>query len=316
MRDAPGDELQLHKGEIVAVWEEGSGGWLLGSVVMSADGSLVPEGASGWFPANLTTRFPPPIHVHLPQWCGHDIPIDEYSPFAERAPSDFPTSMSLTTRLAPDCDQKQDFHGHHLSPSRFQAGAHSTRGSVVEVKTSRARTDSDKKLPIDEDAMTLSETDSDDSCTSISNTHPSVVSHRSHSVVDRGQAFYSSSSMSGNRQHPVHIMERRTCAAVSTTARTDRSISPQYWTNRSLSAIDDVTVRVTVTFTNEVLEGESRDISLRRLAASLITRYLYEDRNVLSTGRAVEGINARAETNAWMNQAYRVMIHIMIRKHC
>ena len=48
--------------------------------------------------------------------------------------------------------------------------------------------------------------------------------------------------------------------------------SPRYDKDRSLSAIDDVTVHVNVTFTNDALESDERELSLRRLAASLITR--------------------------------------------
>jgi len=52
----------------------------------------------------------------------------------------------------------------------------------------------------------------------------------------------------------------------------DLSTSPRYHKNRSLSAIDDVTVHVNITFTHDVFECEEREVSLRRLAASLITR--------------------------------------------
>ena len=70
-----------------------------------------------------------------------------------------------------------------------------------------------------------------------------------------------------------HFSSRKAeCSAqINSVGGNDRSVSPQYRISRSLSAIDDVTFHVTVTFTREVLDGEACDQTLRRLAASLIT---------------------------------------------
>jgi hypothetical protein len=95
---APGHTLQFRAGEVIAVWQEGGGGWLLGSVVMSADGSLEAKGERGWFAAGLTTRFPPPLRLHSvlarpnTSWAQQDGTLDDYSPFAKPAPLDFPVS--------------------------------------------------------------------------------------------------------------------------------------------------------------------------------------------------------------------------------
>jgi len=95
MSGAPGQMLQFRAGEIIAVWQEGGGGWLLGSVVMSADRTLQARGERGWFAAGLTTRFPPPMLVHArpdPRKILHDPALDDYSPFSKPAPYDFPVS--------------------------------------------------------------------------------------------------------------------------------------------------------------------------------------------------------------------------------
>ena len=104
----------------------------------------------------------------------------------------------------------------------------------------------------DEENMDVSDSDSDEA--SVAPSHSLDTSNKSQARVEEW--------MLGATAPPESI-------------RTTRSSSPQYHNKHSLSAVDDVTVHVTVTFTNDMLEqpqtAETLELSLRRLAAALIT---------------------------------------------
>jgi len=236
LQGAPGPSLQFHAGEIIAVWEEGSGGWLLGSVVMSNDSTLETGQASGWFPAELSTRFPPPLRIR-PTPSTLD---DEYSPFAQTAPQSFPVTPERPVRILPRIltqELSSDANGstQHRTED-MEMGHHVTSGGTA----------------CDKDNMDVSDSDSDEA--SVAPSHSLHTSKKTQARVD--EWILGATGPPGS-------------------TRTARSPSPQYHNKHSLSAVDDVTVHVTVTFTNDVLEqtqtAEAHELSLRRLAAALIT---------------------------------------------
>ena len=64
--------------------------------VMNADGALCLESKRGWFASELTTRFPPPLYRRLQRV----DTLDEYPPFGQPAPQNFPGTPSPQKKLS------------------------------------------------------------------------------------------------------------------------------------------------------------------------------------------------------------------------
>ena len=298
MDGAPGDLLHFRTGEIVAVWEEGNSGWLLGSVVMNANGTLLTEGKCGWFTAHLTTRFPPPLHLRPSTSSSYQLPVDHhYSPFGQDAPSEFSTQSYLSpsparssirktsTQIEEEkmrhhsvCAAQPSTHSSFPLPAKFlskTAGGGSAPSSACGSSLSSPRKDfhqagGDAEFLNDSDAITGKRKSDMDLLD-----RNRVDENHAHGGNDYRFEPRKSEELSKPASDicPSRLSSRKAeCSAqMNSVGGNDRSVSPQYRTSRSLSAIDDVTLHVTVTFTREVLDGEGCDQTLRRLAASLIT---------------------------------------------
>ena len=157
----------------------------------------------------------------------------EYSPFAQRAPTSFPVSPSPGGELPPVCrPPEMDSNNSHRALHNWISDA------------ALSQTVSSGRAAFDNANMDVSDSDSDDASVSPSSYRTSNVSP---------------SRADGREPASVHP------------ARGARSASPHFHNKHSLSAVDDVTIHLTVTFTNDVLEPEAHEVSLRRLAAALIT---------------------------------------------
>ncbi len=274
----PGTVLKFRAGEIIAVWKEGPGGWLLGSVVMSAGGTLEAAGSRGWFAADLTTRFPPPLYLRTTP-----DPNDEYSPFAKPAPVEFPDSpiaegeptstvweSEICSHVSNSTPSDLRQHPQQVAKCTLTPIDYSTQHSQFESSELLDDANSTKfsagkrGLGYNKQASNSPESDSDLEDFELDDSELVELDKR---AAEFFPGIFEDKSMNVSRTGT-----RATSASIITNS--SRSSSPHYWKNNSLSAIDDITVHVSITFTNDVLEcGNPRanEASLRRLAASLIT---------------------------------------------